>query len=105
MGQRVSLGGWVHRSRDLGGIVFIDLRDRDGLVQVAFGPGWTPPDVVATARKLGTESVILVEGEVVARPPAMRNAELATGDVEVHAVGGHARVAGISLGGEHGARL
>ena len=85
MGQRVRLGGWVHRSRDLGGIVFIDLRDRDGLVQVAFGPSWTAADVVAAAQKLGTETVILVEGEVVARPDAMRNPELASGDVEVHA--------------------
>ena len=85
MGQRVRLGGWVHRSRDLGGIVFIDLRDRDGLVQVAFGPSWTAAGVVAAAQKLGTETVILVEGDVVARPEAMRNPELASGDVEVHA--------------------
>jgi len=85
VGQRVRLGGWVHRSRDLGGIVFIDLRDRDGLVQVAFGPSWTAADVVAAAQKLGTETVILVEGDVVARPEAMRNPELASGDVEVHA--------------------
>ncbi|HEY7195016.1 MAG TPA: aspartate--tRNA ligase [Gemmatimonadales bacterium] len=85
VGQRVKLGGWVHRSRDLGGIVFVDLRDRAGLVQVAFGPDWTAADTVAAARKLGTETVILVEGEVVARPAAMRNPELATGDVEVHA--------------------
>jgi aspartyl-tRNA synthetase len=85
VGQRVRLGGWVHRRRDLGGIVFIDLRDRDGLVQVAAGPGWSPPDLIARAQTLGPETVVLVEGEVVARPPAMRNAELATGDVEVHA--------------------
>jgi len=85
VGQRVRLGGWVHRSRDLGGIVFIDLRDRDGLVQVAFGPSWTAAGVVAAAQKLGTETVILVEGDVVARPEAMRNPELASGDVEVHA--------------------
>jgi aspartyl-tRNA synthetase len=85
VGQRVRLGGWVHRRRDLGGIAFIDLRDRDGLVQVAIGPGWSPPDVIAVAQSLGPETVVLVEGDVVARPPAMRNAELATGDVEVHA--------------------
>ena len=85
MGQRVRLGGWVHRRRDLGGIVFIDLRDRDGLVQVAVGPGWASPDLVARAQTVGTETVVLVEGEVVARPPAMRNTELATGEVEVHA--------------------
>jgi len=79
------LGGWVHRRRDLGGIVFLDLRDRDGLVQVALGPGWAAPDLVSRAQTVGTETVVLVEGEVTARPPAMRNAELATGDVEVHA--------------------
>ncbi len=85
VGQRVRLGGWVHRRRDLGGIVFLDLRDRDGLVQVAVGPGWASPDLVLRAQTVGTEAVVVVEGEVVARPPAMRNSELATGDVEVHA--------------------
>ena len=79
------LGGWVHRRRDLGGIVFLDLRDRDGIVQVAAGPGWSSPELVARAQALGAETVVLVEGEVVARPPAMRNPELATGDVELHA--------------------
>ena len=85
MGQRVRLGGWVHRRRDLGGIVFLDLRDRDGLVQVALGPAWASPDLVARSQTVGTEAVVLVEGEVVDRPPAMRNTELATGDIEVHA--------------------
>ena len=85
VGQRVRLGGWVHRRRDLGGIVFLDLRDRDGLIQVAVGPGWASPDLVSRAQTVGTEAVVMVEGEVVARPPAMRNTELATGDVEVHA--------------------
>ena len=85
MGARVRLGGWVHRRRDLGGIVFLDLRDRDGIVQVAFGPGWTDADVISRAQTLGSESVVVVEGEVVARPPTMKNAELASGDVEVHA--------------------
>src|SRR6185503_4840064 len=85
VGARVRLGGWVHRRRDLGGIVFLDLRDRDGIVQVAFGPGWTGADVMSRAQTLGSESVVVVEGEVVARPPTMKNAELATGDIEVHA--------------------
>ena len=85
MGQRVRLGGWVHRRRDLGGLVFLDLRDRDGLVQVAVGPGWASPDLITRAQAVGPETVLLVEGEIVARPPAMRNAELATGEVEVHA--------------------
>src|SRR5204863_5990037 len=85
VGQRVRLGGWVHRRRDLGGIVFLDLRDRDGIVQVAVGPGWAPADTLALSQTVASEAVLTVEGEVVARPPAMRNAELATGDVEVHA--------------------
>ncbi|HKA59405.1 MAG TPA: aspartate--tRNA ligase [Gemmatimonadales bacterium] len=85
IGQRVRLGGWVHRRRDLGGIVFLDLRDRDGLVQVAVGPGWASADTLGRAQTVGSEAVLLVEGEVVARPPAMRNADLATGDLEVHA--------------------
>ena len=75
----------MHRRRDLGGLVFIDLRDREGLVQVAFGPTWAGADVLARAQTVGSEAVVVIEGEVVARPPAMRNTELATGDIEVHA--------------------
>jgi len=84
-GRQVRLGGWVHRSRDLGGLTFIDLRDRAGIVQVSFDPRTCPPDVCATAASLGQETVVLVEGEVAARPDAMRNADLATGDIEVRA--------------------
>jgi aspartyl-tRNA synthetase len=75
----------VHRTRDLGGIVFMDLRDHAGLVQVSFDPRWTPPDVLSRAQGVGVESVVLVEGEVAERPPEARNAELPTGDIEVHA--------------------
>jgi aspartyl-tRNA synthetase len=85
VGRRVRLGGWVHRSRDLGGLAFVDLRDRAGLVQVSFDPSNCPPEVSAAAAALGQESVVLVEGEVVARPDAMRNPELGTGDIEVRA--------------------
>jgi len=85
VGRRVRLGGWVHRSRDLGGLTFIDLRDRAGLVQVSFDPRTCPPDVCAAAASVGLETVVLIEGEVVARPKAMQNAELATGAVEVRA--------------------
>ena len=79
------MGGWVHRRRDLGGIVFLDLRDRGGLVQVAVGPGWASSEILARAQAVGPETVLVVEGDVVARPPAMRNPDLATGDIEVHA--------------------
>ena len=84
VGSRVRLGGWVHRRRDLGGLVFIDLRDRAGIVQISFDPAYASAETLELARSLGAESVVLVTGEVVGRPPEMRNAELATGDVEVH---------------------
>jgi aspartyl-tRNA synthetase len=84
-GSSVRLGGWVHRTRDLGGLIFIDLRDRDGLVQVYVNPTETSADVVEVARSLGQETVILVEGKVVERTESMRNPDMATGDIEVHA--------------------
>ena len=86
-GTAVRLGGWVHRTRDLGGIVFIDLRDRAGIVQVSFDPRWTPADVLRRAAAIGVESVVLVEGDVAARPADSRNPDLLTGDVEVRATG------------------
>jgi len=85
VGAKVKLGGWVHRTRNLGGIVFLDLRDRAGLVQVSFDPKWTPADVIERAGKLGLETVITLEGEVTARPVEMRNAEMETGEIEVRA--------------------
>jgi aspartyl-tRNA synthetase len=84
-GTEVRLGGWVHRRRDLGGIVFVDLRDREGLVQVAIGPGWSPPQTMAGTGALTAEAAILVRGVVERRPAGQANAEMATGEVEVHA--------------------
>ena len=83
VGRTVRLGGWVHRSRDLGGLVFLDLRDRTGVVQVAAGPAWTPEAGLALAAAVGVESVVLVEGTVVAREPERVNADMGTGGVEV----------------------
>jgi aspartyl-tRNA synthetase len=85
-GQQVTLGGWVHKSRDLGGQVFIDLRDREGLVQIAFNPGWTSAAVIAAAAAIGMESAIVVEGTVALRPDGLRNPGLPTGEIEVRAV-------------------
>jgi aspartyl-tRNA synthetase len=85
VGLAVRLGGWLHRRRDLGGLIFFDLRDRAGIVQVSFGPDWTPPDVLAAALEVGTESVVLVRGLVERRPGEARNPEMVTGDVEVRA--------------------
>ena len=84
-GETVRLGGWVHRRRDLGGIVFVDLRDREGLVQVAFGPGWSPADVLQRAGGLVAETAILVHGVVERRPAGQANDEMPTGEIEVHA--------------------
>ena len=86
VGERVKLGGWVHRRRNLGAIVFLDLRDRGGLVQVSFDPKTVDASLIEQAAALTPETVVLIEGEVVARPPTMRNRELATGDVEVRPV-------------------
>ena len=85
VGASVRLGGWVHRARDLGGLVFFDLRDRAGLMQVSVDLSAVSPEVAKVASSLGAETVVLVEGVVAQRPEAMRNAELGTGDVEVRA--------------------
>ncbi|MEX1257081.1 MAG: aspartate--tRNA ligase [Gemmatimonadota bacterium] len=82
-GRRETLVGWVHRRRDLGGLLFVDLRDRGGVVQLSFGPEWTEAESLRRAGKLGSEDVIRVEGEVAPRPPEARNVELASGEIEV----------------------
>jgi len=87
VGQTVRLGGWVHRRRDLGGLVFIDLRDRAGVVQLSCNPAWTPPDVMERAAGLGAETVVLVTGRVELRPEAARDTNLASREVEVHVTG------------------
>jgi len=83
-GATVRLGGWVHRSRDLGGIVFVDLRDRDGLVQLSFDPRWTPAPVMALAASLGAETVLLAGGTVALRPEPARDPGMRSREVEVH---------------------
>ena len=85
VGASVLLGGWVHRSRNLGGIVFVDLRDRDGIVQLSFGTDWASADAIAAAAAVGVESVVQVEGTVVLRDVATRNSEMGTGEIEVRA--------------------
>ena len=83
-GKTVRLSGWIHRKRDHGGLVFIDLRDNYGLTQLVFAPE-TPG--FATVERLRAESVICVEGEVVARTPDTVNPNLPTGEIEVQAKG------------------
>jgi aspartyl-tRNA synthetase len=86
-GQSVRLCGWVHRLRDHGGVLFLDLRDRSGLVQVIFRPGEGPDHPSERARRLGSEFVIAVEGNCVPRPDSMVNPQMPTGAVEVEATG------------------
>ncbi len=84
-GATVRLAGWVHRRRDLGALIFFDLRDRGGLVQVSFDPSWSAPEAVAAAREVGPEDVVQVEGTVHPRPAGNVNPDLATGEIEVRA--------------------
>ena len=82
IGKRVTLAGWVHRRRDHGGIAFIDLRDRSGLVQTVFNPEQAP-HIAQVATDARNEWVLQVMGEVVERPPGTENPRLPTGEVEV----------------------
>ncbi|TMF47149.1 MAG: aspartate--tRNA ligase, partial [Chloroflexi bacterium] len=82
-GQSVDVYGWVHRRRDLGGLIFIDLRDRSGIVQVKFDP--VHAQAHATGGELRLETVIHVRGPIVRRPPGTENKELPSGAVEIEA--------------------
>lgn len=84
VGQTISLAGWVHRRRDHGGLIFIDLRDREGLVQVVCAP--TQVDVFKIAESLRNEYVITVTGEVRERPAGTINTNIPSGEVEIAAV-------------------
>ena len=81
-GQRVILNGWINRSRNLGGLIFLDLRDRYGLTQLVFDPELSA-ELVERARKLGHEDVIAVAGKVRLRPADARNDDMPTGEIEV----------------------
>ena len=95
VGRRVRLGGWVHRRRDLGGLLFIDLRDREGLVQLALDPRWTPATALAAGQAAGPETVVLVEGEVTVRLEPGRDEAMASREIEV-------RVAELRIAGPAG---
>ena len=82
LGQQVILMGWIHRRRDLGNLIFIDLRDREGMTQVVFNPEYSPKSH-QKAHELRSEYVIAVKGKVGPRPEGMTNTKLATGEIEV----------------------
>lgn len=87
-GQRVTLAGWVHRRRDHGGLTFLDLRDRSGIVQVVANPA-NAAEAHRTAESVRMEWVVQVEGVVRRRPAGMDNADMPTGEVEIEIQGLH----------------
>jgi aspartyl-tRNA synthetase len=82
VGERVRLSGWIHRKRDHGGVLFVDLRDHYGLIQIVARAGSEPLRILDGLR---AESVVTITGEVVSRGPNAANPNLATGEIEVHA--------------------
>src|SRR5215207_1480531 len=84
VGQTLVLQGWVHTVRDHGGLIFTDLRDRAGIVQVIVNPA-TAADAHAVASELHDEYVVEVHGKVERRPSGSENPRIATGEIEVHA--------------------
>src|SRR6185436_14377077 len=85
IGQDVCLAGWVHSRRDLGGLIFIDVRDREGRTQTVFDPSDLPKELFERASTLRSESVVLVRGKVRQRPSGTNNSKIPTGEVEVMA--------------------
>src|SRR5699024_5374812 len=79
--QEVTLCGWVHRRRDHGGVIFLDLRDRDGISQVVIDPD--TPESFALAEKVRSEFVVQVTGRVRRRPAGTENSNMPTGQVEL----------------------
>jgi aspartyl-tRNA synthetase len=82
VGIEVSLAGWVNRRRDHGGLIFIDLRDREGFVQTVFNPKISPAGL-KTAEEMRNEFVVRLTGEVSLRPPGTENPKIPTGGIEV----------------------
>jgi len=83
IGQAVTLSGWVHSRRDLGGLIFIDIRDREGRTQTVFDPSDLPKELFAQAAALRSECVVSLTGKVRQRPAGTNNAKIPTGEVEV----------------------
>src|ERR1051325_3275572 len=87
IGQTVTLAGWVHSRRDLGGLIFIDVRDREGRTQTVFDPSDLPKDLFDRAASLRSECVVAITGKVRPRPPGTNNPKIPTGEIEVATLG------------------
>src|SRR5947199_5228227 len=85
IGQAVTLSGWVHSRRDLGGLIFIDIRDREGRTQTVFDPSDLPKDLFERAASLRSECVVAITGKVRQRPAGTSNPRIATGEIEIAA--------------------
>jgi len=87
VGQTVTLSGWVHSRRDLGGLIFIDVRDREGRTQTVFDPSDLTKELFTQAASLRSECVVSITGKVRLRPAGTNNAKIPTGEVEVGVTG------------------
>jgi len=87
IGQTVTLSDWVHSRRDLGGLIFIDIRDREGRTQTVFDPSDLTPELFAQAAALRSECVVSLTGKVRHRPEGTNNAKIPTGEIEVGVTG------------------
>src|SRR5437762_6568215 len=85
IGQTATLSGWVHSRRDLGGLIFIDIRDREGRTQTVFDPSDSPKETFDQAAALRSECVVAITGRVRQRPPGTINPKITTGEIEVAA--------------------
>ncbi len=85
IGQTVTLSGWVHSRRDLGGLIFIDIRDREGRTQTVFDPSDWTKELFEQAATLRSECVVSITGKVRQRPEGTNNTKIPTGEVEVMA--------------------
>jgi aspartyl-tRNA synthetase len=85
IGQSATLSGWVHSRRDLGGLIFIDIRDREGRTQTVFDPSDLPKELFDRAAALRSECVVSLSGKVRTRPPGSNNPKIPTGEIEIAA--------------------
>jgi len=83
VGETITLNGWVHSRRDLGGLIFIDVRDREGRTQTVFDPSEMSKELFEQAAALRSECVISVTGKVRPRPAGTNNTKITTGEIEI----------------------